>query len=89
MHRYGESVLSTWETSVEAIAKQNPAAARLPSLLALVYFEDILMSLFGGEGHDACADGLEHITGAPKAAGTVPPKWWSYLSGGGRAMNIT
>lgn len=71
MHQYGESVLSTWETSFEAIAKQNPAAARLLSLLVFVNFEDIFMSLFGGEGHDACADGLEYITGASKAAGTV------------------
>ncbi|KAI4167531.1 MAG: hypothetical protein LQ343_007129 [Gyalolechia ehrenbergii] len=29
MHRYEESVLSTWETSYEAITLDNPAAARL------------------------------------------------------------
>ena len=59
-------------------------AARLLSLLAFVNFEDIFMSLFGGEGHDDCTDGLEHITGASKAAGTVQPKWRLYLLGGGQ-----
>ena len=82
MHRYGESVLGTWETSFEAIAKQDLAAARLLSLLAFVNFEDIFMSLFGGEDSNAYADGLEHITGESKAAGIDQPKWQSYLSGG-------
>ena len=47
IHQYGESVLSTWEASFEAIENQNPAAARLLSLLAFVNFEDILVSSMG------------------------------------------
>jgi tetratricopeptide (TPR) repeat protein len=50
IHRYGESVLSTWEASFEAIENHGPAAARLLNLLAFVNFEDIFMGLFDGDG---------------------------------------
>ena len=50
IHQYGESVLSTWEASFEAIKIHNPAAARLLSLLAFVNFEDIFLGLFDGDG---------------------------------------
>lgn len=46
LHRYGESVLSTWETSFDAIAHQNPAASRLLDILAFMNFDDIFMNLF-------------------------------------------
>ena len=34
IHRYGESVLSTWEASFAAVERQSVMAARLLSLLA-------------------------------------------------------
>ena len=46
IHRYGESVLSTWEASFDAIAHQHPAASRLLSVLAFMNFDDIFISLF-------------------------------------------
>ncbi|KAI4113691.1 MAG: hypothetical protein LQ338_008128 [Usnochroma carphineum] len=49
VHRYGESVLSTWEASYEAIESHDPAAARLLSLLAFVNFEDISIGIFDSD----------------------------------------
>ena len=53
IHRYGESVLSTWETSFAAVERQSAIAARLLSLLAFLNFDDIFLALFkrftGGE----------------------------------------
>ena len=89
VHRYKESVLSTWETSFEAIAKQNPAAARLLRLLAFVNFEDIFISLLGGDDKDALADKPQPLAGESKAPGMIQPKWRSYLSGGGLCFKTT
>jgi tetratricopeptide (TPR) repeat protein len=47
-HQYGESVLSTWETSFHAIAGQSVVASRLLSLLAFLNFDDIWIGLFSG-----------------------------------------
>jgi tetratricopeptide (TPR) repeat protein len=46
IHRYGESVLSTWETSFAAVERQSVMAARLLSLLAFLNFDDIFPTLF-------------------------------------------
>ena len=46
IHQYGESVLSTWETSCKAIAKQCPTAVRLLSFFAFLDPEDIFLELF-------------------------------------------
>jgi tetratricopeptide (TPR) repeat protein len=46
VHRYGESVLSTWETSFSAVARQSPVASRLLSLLAFFNFDDIFFDPF-------------------------------------------
>ena len=46
IHRYGESVLSTWEASFDTIAHQYPAASRLLSVLVFMNFDDIFISLF-------------------------------------------
>ena len=62
IHQYGESVLSMWETSYAAIAKQCPTAVRLLSFFAFLEPEDIFLELFcpkadllamhsGGGGH--------------------------------------
>ena len=64
----------------DAVAKQNPAAAWLLSLLGFVNFEDRLISLFGGDDQDACADCLERITKEFEATGTAQRKRRSYLS---------
>ncbi|KAL9591408.1 MAG: hypothetical protein Q9179_007754, partial [Wetmoreana sp. 5 TL-2023] len=69
VHRYGESVLSTWETSFEAIESDNPAAARLLSLLAFVNFEDIFTGIF-----DSDPKSLEATISSPQA-------WRSFLFG--------
>jgi len=46
VHQYGESVLSTWETSFNAVQQQSRMAAQLLSLLAFLNFDDILLPLF-------------------------------------------
>ena len=51
IHRYGESVLSTWETSFAAVARQSAVAARLLSFLAFLNFDDIFPSLFERQAH--------------------------------------
>jgi tetratricopeptide (TPR) repeat protein len=45
VHQYGESVLSTWEISFEAVQQQAPVAAQLLSLLAFLNFDDIFLEL--------------------------------------------
>ena len=46
IHRYGESVLSTWEISFAAVERQSAIAARLLSLIAFLNFDDIFPALF-------------------------------------------
>jgi tetratricopeptide (TPR) repeat protein len=46
IHQYGESVLSTWETSFHAITAQSLVASRLLSLLAFLNFDNIWLGLF-------------------------------------------
>ena len=43
---YGESMLSTWETSFAAVERQLAMAERLLSLLAFLNFGDIFPALF-------------------------------------------
>ncbi|OQN95386.1 hypothetical protein B0A48_18634 [Cryoendolithus antarcticus] len=46
IHAYGESVLSTWETSCATIAKQCPVAVRLLSFFAFLDPADIFLEMF-------------------------------------------
>ena len=41
VHRYGESVLTTWKTTFNAISSQSPEASRLLTLLAFVHFANV------------------------------------------------
>ena len=84
VHRYGESVLSTWETSFEAIAKQDPPAARLLCLLAFVNFEDIFPGLLGGDETGVLGGGPEGSAGESEATVSSDQTWRSYLSGEGK-----
>ena len=84
VHRYGESVLSTWEASFEAIAKQDPAAARLLCLLAFVNFEDIFPGLLGGDEIGVLDGGPEGTAGESEATVSSNQTWRSYLSSGGK-----
>jgi tetratricopeptide (TPR) repeat protein len=72
IHRNGESVLSTWETSFAAVERQSATAARLLSLLAFLNFDDIFPALF------------ERLKGEEKlaaAASEAPDRQWqSYVS---------
>lgn len=89
IHQYGESVLSTWEASFDAIANQDPVAARLLSLLAFVNFEDIFTGLLGIDQDDPVSVPSDH-TGSPsqsKAADSEVARssrqtWRSFLSAG-------
>jgi hypothetical protein len=60
VHRYGESVLSTWETLFAAVIRQSVMAADLLSLLAFLNFDDIYPTLFEerrqSEDDDECQD---------------------------------
>ncbi|RMZ84471.1 hypothetical protein DV738_g741, partial [Chaetothyriales sp. CBS 135597] len=48
MHQYGESVLTTWETSYQAIYEQSATAAALLTMLSFFSFDDIFPELFSG-----------------------------------------
>ncbi|OCL01597.1 hypothetical protein AOQ84DRAFT_218213 [Glonium stellatum] len=47
VHQYGKSVLTTWETSYQAIKQQSAGAAKLLTFLAFLNFDDIYLELFG------------------------------------------
>jgi tetratricopeptide (TPR) repeat protein len=53
IHHYGESVLTTWESSFSAVAKEKPEAARLLCLLAFLSADDIFMALFEAHNRQA------------------------------------
>ena len=79
MHQYGESVLSTWEVSFEAIKNQNPASARLLSLLAFMNFEDIFTSLFGRDGANVLTGDSGHTPNESEAAILPGETWPTFL----------
>ena len=74
IHQYGESVLSTWEASFEAITNHNPTGARLLSLLAFVNFDDIFVDLFDGGNAYVPA----HMMEQPETA-SPDQTWQSFL----------
>ncbi|RMZ77267.1 hypothetical protein DV738_g4548, partial [Chaetothyriales sp. CBS 135597] len=45
--QYGESVITTWETSFRAVQEQKPTAAQLLTMLAFLNNDDIYLALFG------------------------------------------
>jgi len=55
IHRYGESVLSTWETTFAAVERQSRVASRLLCLLAFLNFDDIFLGLFNRESRSSGA----------------------------------
>ncbi|KAH8881893.1 hypothetical protein GQ53DRAFT_886564, partial [Thozetella sp. PMI_491] len=55
VHQYGESVMTTWETSFAAIHRRLPAASRLLTLLAFLDNSDIFMELFGLDGSEVAS----------------------------------
>jgi len=79
IHQYGESVLSTWEASFEAIENDNPAAARLLSLLAFVNFEDIFLGLFDGGSAGTLASAPTRIADPSGATSSSDKMWWTFL----------
>jgi tetratricopeptide (TPR) repeat protein len=74
IHRYGESVLSTWETSFSAIARQSPMAARMLNLLAFLNFDDIFLDLFL-TNTSSTAQFHNGVTGSGRG-------WWSFVACG-------
>lgn len=69
IHQYGESVLSTWETSFNAVTNQCYEASRLLSFLAFLNSEDIFIRLFSFPYHQQTDER------------TVPtPNWQSIIS---------
>jgi nucleoside phosphorylase/tetratricopeptide (TPR) repeat protein len=47
IHQYSESVLTTWETSYQAVEDQYPEASILMTILSFLSFDDIPLQLFG------------------------------------------
>jgi len=47
IHQYSESVLTTWETSYQAVADQRPETSVLMTMLSFLSFDDIFLRLFG------------------------------------------
>ena len=79
IHQYGESVLSTWEVSFEAIKDHNPAAARLLGLLAFMNSEDIFLGLFDRDGAGILASGPTRITEPLEATISPDETWQTFL----------
>ena len=79
IHQYGESVLSTWEVSFEAIKDYNPAAARLLSLLAFINFEDIFLGLFDRDSAGILASAPTCITDLSEAIISPDKIWPTFL----------
>ena len=46
IHQYSESVLTTWETSYNAVHEQSSEASTLMSMLSFLSFDDIFLQLF-------------------------------------------
>ncbi|KAF2467863.1 uncharacterized protein BDR25DRAFT_305314 [Lindgomyces ingoldianus] len=46
VHQYGESVLTTWETTFDAVVQQSIEASKLLTLLGFINFDDISIKLF-------------------------------------------
>ncbi|KAI9797584.1 MAG: hypothetical protein M1825_005966, partial [Sarcosagium campestre] len=82
IHRYRESVLSTWETSFEAIEEHRPAAARLLSLLAFLNFEDIFLGLIDQDGPNTIANTSAYTAKDSRAVELSDRAWRSFLSAG-------
>ena len=82
IHQYGESVLSTWEASFEAIENHNPAAARLLSLLAFVNFEDIFLGLFDGDRAGVLASAPTRVAEPSEAMTSSNETWQLFLFSG-------
>ena len=79
IHQYGESVLSTWEASFEAIKDYNPAAARLLGLLAFINFEDIFIGLLGGDSAGILASAPTRIAELLEATISPDETWRTFL----------
>jgi hypothetical protein len=47
IHQYKESVLTTWETSYQAVDDQCPDASGLMTMLSFLNFDNIFLQLFG------------------------------------------
>ena len=82
IHQYGESVLSTWEASFEAIENHNLAAARLLSLLAFLNFEDIFRGLFDRDGTGVLESAPTRIVEPSEAIASSNETWQSFLFSG-------
>lgn len=50
VHQYGESVMTTWETSFAAVRRRSLEASRLLTLLAFLDNNDVFLDLFGLDG---------------------------------------
>ena len=85
VHRYAQSVRSTWETSFKVIEDDNPVAARLLSLLAFVNFEDIFLGLFGMVDTDPLASSPGRAVESSEAKISPSPEWRSFLFNGQRS----
>ncbi|KAF2465570.1 uncharacterized protein BDR25DRAFT_346092 [Lindgomyces ingoldianus] len=46
VHQYGDSVLTTWETTFEAVTQQCDQASKFLTLLGFINFDDIFIDLF-------------------------------------------
>ena len=47
IYQYSESVLTTWETTYDAVHKQSPEASTLMSMLSILSFDEIFLELSG------------------------------------------
>jgi tetratricopeptide (TPR) repeat protein len=46
IYEYNESVLTTWESSFEAITQRNVHASSLLTVLAFIHYDDVMLDLF-------------------------------------------
>ncbi|KAH0543886.1 hypothetical protein FGG08_001787 [Glutinoglossum americanum] len=74
VHQYGESVLTTWETSFEAMRCRSSLACNLLALLAFLDPEDIYLDLFNMALNWDSRQGGEEVD--------LLGEWWGMISPG-------
>ncbi|KAI9770550.1 MAG: hypothetical protein M1840_003140 [Geoglossum simile] len=73
VHQYGQSVLTTWETSFRAVDHKSSGAAKLLTMMAFLNFDDIYMELFGANVEPQEAGPLERPNRHLSWGATVSP----------------
>jgi tetratricopeptide (TPR) repeat protein len=81
VHQYSESVLTTWETSYDAVAGQCAEASGLMTMLSFLSFDDIYLQLF-------CADNADTLVGSAEQTESEADASWRSLVSPQQALDV-